>query len=61
MQDGILWIVLVVVLLAPFSSSARGGDRLTGLAFVTRSEVIARHGMGATSPPLATQVACYIL
>ena len=61
MQDGLLWMALVVVLLAPFSSSARGGDRLTGRAFVTRSEVIARHGMAATSQPLATQVALDIL
>ena len=33
------------------------GDRITGRAFATRSEVHARHGMAATSQPLATQVA----
>ncbi len=32
-------------------------DRLTGRNFATRSEVIAEHGMAATSQPLATQVA----
>ena len=36
-------------------------DRLTGLPFATRSEVIARNGMAATSQPLATQVALHIL
>ncbi len=36
-------------------------DRVTGKAFATRSEVIAKHGMAATSQPLATQVAIDIL
>ena len=36
-------------------------DRITGKSFATRSEVIARHGMAATSQPLATQVALDIL
>lgn len=40
---------------------ARGGDRITGRAFATRSEVIARHGLACTSHPLATQVAIDIL
>jgi gamma-glutamyltranspeptidase/glutathione hydrolase len=43
------------------AAPAGGGDRLTGRAFATRSEVIARHGMAATSQPLATQVALDIL
>ena len=38
-----------------------GGDRITGKKFATRSEVIARHGMAATSHPLATQIALEIL
>ena len=38
-----------------------GGDRMTGRPFVSRSEVIARHGMAATSQPLVTQVAIDIL
>lgn len=36
-------------------------DRITGAQFATRSEVIAPHGMAATSQPLATQVALDIL
>jgi gamma-glutamyltranspeptidase / glutathione hydrolase len=36
-------------------------DRITGHHFATRSEVIAQHGMAATSHPLATQVAIDIL
>ena len=42
-------------------SPARGGDRITGRAFATRSEVIARQGMAATSQPLATQIAIDVL
>lgn len=36
-------------------------DRVTGLNFATRSEVIAQNGMAATSHPLATQIAIDIL
>ncbi|MEK7757676.1 MAG: gamma-glutamyltransferase, partial [Planctomycetota bacterium] len=53
-----------VVLLMPLTALAEGrggGDRMTGHAFAGRSEVIARHGMAATSQPLATQVALDIL
>ena len=39
----------------------KGQDRMTGLPFASRSEVIARHGMACTSQPLATQVAISIL
>ena len=51
------WGLALIVL----SFSAAGADRLTGKAFATRSEVIARNGMAATSQPLATQVALDIL
>ena len=36
-------------------------DRITGKNFATRSEVIAKHGMVATSQPLATQIGLDIL
>lgn len=38
-----------------------GFDRVTGMAHASRSEVIAPHGMAATSQPLATQIALDIL
>lgn len=38
-----------------------GFDRITGHPFAGRSEVIAQHGMAATSQPLATQVALDVL
>jgi len=50
---------VVAVMVTP--PRACGGDRITGRAFATRSEVIARHGMAATSQPLATQIALDIL
>nr|WP_218840252.1 gamma-glutamyltransferase [Spirosoma fluviale] len=37
------------------------GDRITGPNFATRSPVLGRHGMVATSHPLATQIALDIL
>lgn len=39
------------------SSMSISSDRIHGDVFATRSEVIATHGMAATSQPLATQVA----
>ncbi|MDX1556477.1 MAG: gamma-glutamyltransferase, partial [Xanthomonadales bacterium] len=36
-------------------------DRVTGKTFATRSEVIARHGMVASSHPLATQIGLQVL
>jgi gamma-glutamyltranspeptidase/glutathione hydrolase len=47
-------IVLAALLLA-------AGDRITGREFATRSEVVAKNGMAATSVPLATQAALEIL
>jgi gamma-glutamyltranspeptidase / glutathione hydrolase len=40
---------------------ANSQDRVTGRNFASRSEVIAKNGMAATSQPLATQVAIDIL
>ncbi len=51
----------LVPLLLVFTISAIAQDRITGHKFATRSEVIAQHGMAATSQPLATQVALDIL
>ena len=36
-------------------------DRITGRTFATRSEVIAKNAMAATSQPLATQVALDVM
>ncbi len=52
---------LVALLLLAIPLCMNAGDRVTGKSFATRSEVIARHGMAATSQPLATQVAIDIL
>ncbi len=50
-----------VSILVLFSGQGLAMDRVTGKMFATRSEVIATHGMAATSQPLATQVALDIL
>ncbi len=44
-----------------FTFSVMAADRITGKSFATCSEVIAQHGMAATSQPLATQAALDIL
>ena len=54
-------IPLVLGLLASMSAASQGFDRVTDKPFASRSEVIATHGMVATSQPLATQVALDIL
>ncbi|MCH8912767.1 MAG: gamma-glutamyltransferase [Planctomycetes bacterium] len=50
---------MVITMLS--GSPLYGGDRMSSRSFATRSEVIAKHGMVATSQPLATQVAIDIL
>lgn len=54
-------ISLLLGLMVSLTTSAQGFDRPVGEAFASRSEVIAAHGMAATSQPLATQVALDIL
>jgi gamma-glutamyltranspeptidase/glutathione hydrolase len=54
-------LVILVVMWMLSAFDAHGADRITGRPFVTRSEVIAPHGMAATSQPLATQIALDIL
>lgn len=53
--------VSLAILLMLWSTALSAQDRPTGPPFTTRSEIIARHGMAATSQPLATQVALDIL
>lgn len=50
--------LLAATLLSNVSLSA---DRILGPQFVTRSDVLAPHGMAATSQPLATQIALDVL
>jgi gamma-glutamyltranspeptidase/glutathione hydrolase len=52
--------IVLPILLIPVTQ-LNGQDRVTGFDFATRSEVIAQHGMAATSQPLATQVALDVL
>ena len=53
-------IILIILLMNTIFPSF-GQGRYTGHTFATRSEVIARNGMAATSQPLATQVAIDVL
>jgi gamma-glutamyltranspeptidase/glutathione hydrolase len=50
-----------LLLAAMASVTATGFDRHTGEPFASRSEVIAPHGLAATSQPLATQIALDVL
>jgi gamma-glutamyltranspeptidase/glutathione hydrolase len=52
-------ILVIGCLLA--SCQLLAADRVTGYAFATRSEVMAPHGMVATSQPLATQIGLDVL
>jgi len=52
---------ILLLLTICWSINGFSQDRITGLPFATRSEVIAQHGMACTSQPLATQVALDIL
>lgn len=54
-------LTLSIFPLVIFSQTIFSADRITGNTFATRSEVIAQHGMVATSQPLATQIGLDIL
>ncbi len=60
-QTAIRATILAMVIMANASASVPGFDRVSGAAHASRSEVIAPHGMAATSQPLATQIALDIL
>ena len=53
------YFLIALTILVTVQTNAQ--DRAGGRTFVTRSEVIAQHGMAATSQPLATQAAIDIL
>jgi len=53
--------IISTIILLLFFSALNAQDRVTGKTFATRSEIIAQHGMAATSHPLATQIALDIL
>ena len=51
----------IVTILVSISANSFAYDRITGKSFASRSEVIAPHGMVATSHPLVTQIALDVL
>ena len=51
----------VYLLLVMTATDVLAGDRPLGRSFATRSEIVAQHGIAATSQPLATQVALDVL
>ena len=51
--------IILLTIFITFNSNAY--DRITGLEFASRSEVLSTNGMAATSHPLATQTALSIL
>ncbi len=53
--------VLILITFLTIGADLMAADRVTGHPFATRSEVIAPHGMVATSHPLATQIGLDIL
>ena len=53
--------LLALAACAATVTTAHGADRITGKPFATRSEVLATHGMVATSVPLATEVGLDVL
>jgi gamma-glutamyltranspeptidase/glutathione hydrolase len=55
------WRPAVPLLALCLAGALSAGDRVTGKAFATRSEVGAQHGMACTSHPLVTQIALDIL
>jgi len=52
---------VLALMLVSLTFNAHAFDRVTGEPFASRSEVIAPHGMAATSHPLVTQIALDIM
>lgn len=55
----IAWFILLTT--SVFGQQTGKGDRIYGANFATRSPVLGRHGMVATSHPLATQIGLDVL
>src|SRR5262245_44040622 len=62
-QHRAIWPILTLTLVGVATPriDALAYDRITGAPFASRSEVIARHAMAATSQPLVTQIALDVL
>lgn len=61
-QTGLATILLTSVIYSLIAQPITGkGDRITGPNFATRSPVLGKHGMVATSHPLATQIGLDVL
>ena len=62
-MKALIWFLVSTILVFGSVGMAAdpGYDRVVGRAHASRSEVIAPHGMAATSQPLATQIALDIL
>ncbi|MDH4107231.1 MAG: gamma-glutamyltransferase [Gammaproteobacteria bacterium] len=54
-------LILVALMLPALAAAEQGGTRYTGDGFASRSPVLGRHGMAATSHPIASSVAVDIL
>lgn len=54
-------LIMAIAIVVNISAVAQGFERISGKPFASRSEIIAPHGMAATSQPLATQIALDIL
>src|SRR5436189_2423406 len=61
MRTFIQWISTLTLLATVAHVANPQNDRITGKNFATRSEVLARHGIGCTSVPAATQAGLDIL